>query len=141
MEFVFFSVMVIIIFAQYVITSINHPCFALSLTLIIQQTMLYPPGFSCDVTVFVLNEMANQFDDVRECTHCQLRLTLHFATHLTIFSCVLQSSAPDCLPISSSNVRGLGQKTLSTGPICSDTLRRRSTSPTGGCKHKNMSYE
>jgi len=40
--------------------------------------MLYPPGSSSDVTLIVLNSvMVDQFDDVRECAHCQVRLMLH----------------------------------------------------------------
>ena len=36
--------------------------------------MLYTLGFSCDVTAFVLNNvMADQFDDVREFAHCQVK--------------------------------------------------------------------
>jgi hypothetical protein len=69
-ESVYFFVVVIYIFAQYVIISTDHPCFAPPLTFIIQKTLFYPADFSCDVTVFVLNNvMPDQFDDVRVCVH------------------------------------------------------------------------
>jgi hypothetical protein len=57
--------------------------------------MFYPPDFSYDITVFVLqNVMADQFDDMRECAHCQLRLTLHSTWNTP--NCILLRVAVIC---------------------------------------------